>query len=56
MLVKCTLCGEKQEITKIHKDYQRLAKNPDGPFVCFKCNNLTRANANKEKDWGKKPL
>ncbi|WP_169734743.1 DUF2197 domain-containing protein [Desulfitibacter alkalitolerans] len=45
MLVKCSLCGIKEEISKIHKDYQRLASNPQGIYICFKCNNHVKISA-----------
>jgi len=56
MLVKCILCGQKQEISKIHKDYQRLASNPNGPYTCFKCNNNVKISASKEIKTNKKLL
>lgn len=48
MLVKCSLCGREEEITKIHKDYQRLASKPESPYICFKCNNYVKISTNKE--------
>ncbi len=37
MEVKCCICGEKVSISKIHQDYAKLAKNPNGTFVCDSC-------------------
>ncbi|MFA5536223.1 MAG: DUF2197 domain-containing protein [Bacillota bacterium] len=45
MKVRCMLCGTEQEINKIHKDYQRLAKDPRGIFVCNACSNKARFQA-----------
>jgi len=35
--VRCSLCGRREEITKIHKDYQKLAANPQAPYICSRC-------------------
>lgn len=56
MIVLCSLCGKKQEIGKIHKDYQRLAKNPKATFICTYCNNLSQIEANKEVKGDRKPV
>jgi len=40
-------CGAEQEINKIHKDYQRLAKEPKGIFVCNTCSDKARSQALK---------
>lgn len=47
MKVRCDFCGSEQEINKIHKDYQRLAKEPEGVFVCNNCSNKVRCQALK---------
>ncbi len=56
MLVKCSICGETQELTKIHKDYQRIASNPNGIVVCFQCNCILQFQAKLTSKWEKKPL
>ncbi|HHY59216.1 MAG TPA: DUF2197 domain-containing protein [Clostridia bacterium] len=45
MKVRCSICGQEQEITKIHKDYQRLAQNPQAPFICRLCTGRVRYQA-----------
>lgn len=47
MEVKCSICGKKEEITKIHKDYQKLAANPELHYVCWNCENRMRFQAQK---------
>ena len=37
MDVKCSMCGKIDGITKIHKDYQKLAKQPESVYVCELC-------------------
>lgn len=37
MQVKCSLCGKVDEISKIHKDYAKLAKNKEAPYFCELC-------------------
>ena len=37
MEVICCICGKKVNISKIHKDYTKLAKNTQGTFVCDLC-------------------
>lgn len=56
MLVKCSLCGLKEEISKIHKDYQRFASNPQGIYICFKCNNSVKISASVTLKKETKPL
>jgi len=56
MLVKCSLCGLKEEISKIHKDYQRIASNPQGIYICFKCNNSVKISASTAMKKDIKPL
>ncbi|MGI6552230.1 MAG: DUF2197 domain-containing protein [Bacillota bacterium] len=53
MQIKCSLCGAVQEITKIHKDYQRLAKDPQGVFICHTCENKVRFQAAELQKPGK---
>ncbi|WP_227766777.1 DUF2197 domain-containing protein [Zhaonella formicivorans] len=42
MEIYCAICGRKYEITKIHKDYLRLARDPKSPFICKNCENRVR--------------
>lgn len=37
MEVKCSVCGKKETITKIHQEYQKLAKQPEALYVCEFC-------------------
>jgi len=55
MEVKCSLCGKHEEINKIHKDYQRLAKNPKDSYICWNCQNRVKINS-FEKNRPKKPI
>jgi uncharacterized protein YlaI len=48
--VKCSICGKKQEITKIHKDYQKLARNPKENFICWECENRLKYQASKKHE------
>jgi uncharacterized protein YlaI len=52
---KCSICGKKYEITKIHKDYQKIAGNPDGSFICWNCEKKLKNQARKTQE-PKKPI
>ncbi|WP_338825371.1 DUF2197 domain-containing protein [Neomoorella humiferrea] len=45
MEVKCALCGRKEEITKVHKDYRRLAKDKNAVYTCEICRARLRYQA-----------
>ncbi|AKX93682.1 DUF2197 domain-containing protein [Neomoorella thermoacetica] len=45
MEVKCALCGRKEEITKVHKDYQKLARDKDAVYTCEICRARLRYQA-----------
>lgn len=49
MEVRCTLCGRREELTKIHKDYQRLAANPKGLYICARCSQRVQFEATEEQ-------
>lgn len=55
MKVRCSLCGAKQEISKIHKDYQRLAREPEAVFICNQCSHRVHFQA-KEYQKPQKPI
>lgn len=44
MDVKCSLCGKTDKITKIHKDYVKIAKT-NCTYICDMCKNKVRLNA-----------
>lgn len=48
MEVRCSLCGTKVELTKIHKDYDRLARDPKGTFVCNQCHARVKYQAEQQ--------
>ncbi|MHB1126000.1 MAG: DUF2197 domain-containing protein [Bacillota bacterium] len=56
MQVKCAICGEQSELTKIHKDYQKLAKNPQSIYICFNCNKRLQFQAKEQQKNTPKPL
>jgi len=47
--IKCIVCNKRIEITKVHKDFQKLRKDPSLPFVCDDCNNRLRHQAREEQ-------
>ncbi|MGB9887560.1 MAG: DUF2197 domain-containing protein [Moorellales bacterium] len=49
MEVRCSLCGRREEITKIHKDYQKLAANPGTPYICSRCSRKVQYEAVEEQ-------
>ncbi|MDN5348029.1 MAG: hypothetical protein PWP65_1593 [Clostridia bacterium] len=46
MEVKCIICGRKEIITKVHKDYRKLARNQT-VFTCEICREKIKFEANK---------
>ncbi len=50
MKVTCSLCGQKEDISKMHKDYRKLAQNDQAIFICAACENKTRKQALKSKN------
>lgn len=55
MQVKCSLCGKVEVITKIHKDYAKLAKNKSAPYFCEYCTFRVKTQA-KESQFPPKPI
>lgn len=55
MQIKCSLCGRVEEITKIHKDYDKLAKKVTSTYFCELCNNKLKFAA-KETQKPAKPV
>jgi uncharacterized protein YlaI len=43
--VKCIICGRGEEITKLHKDYRKLARNK-AVFTCELCQRKLKFEAN----------
>ncbi|MHB1421161.1 MAG: DUF2197 domain-containing protein [Bacillota bacterium] len=56
MQVRCTICGQQSELNKIHKDYQKLAKDPQAVYICFNCNNRLQIQAREKQQKTTKPL
>lgn len=53
MQVTCSVCGKQHEITKMHKDYRKLAGDPSAIYICPACNMQLRGQAVQEKrNWG----
>ncbi|MGI6678759.1 MAG: DUF2197 domain-containing protein [Dehalobacterium sp.] len=50
MQVKCSLCGKVEEITKIHKDYSKIAKNKDSSYFCSRCSMRVKYQAKCAQD------
>ncbi|NLC77430.1 MAG: DUF2197 domain-containing protein [Clostridia bacterium] len=55
MKIRCSLCGTEQEISKIHKDYQRLARDPEAVYICRNCSHRVQFQA-KEAQKPQKPM
>ncbi|NLW07475.1 MAG: DUF2197 domain-containing protein [Clostridia bacterium] len=37
MEIKCSFCGKKEVITKVHKDYRKLARGKNVVYTCETC-------------------
>jgi len=55
MEVRCKICANVEEISKVHKDYQRLANAPKEVYVCRKCSKKIQYQAKQEQE-PKKPI
>mgnify|MGYP005847197311 CR=1 FL=1 len=53
--VRCTLCGKKEDIDPVHKDYNKIRHNPKTVYICNHCNNKLRFDAD-ESQKPKKPM
>ncbi len=49
MKVRCMTCGKEYEISKLHKDYNKLAANPSSVFICEKCSKKISHSARRKK-------
>lgn len=45
MIVKCIICSKEYEISKLHKDYKKIAANPTATYVCESCSRLVSKQA-----------
>jgi len=53
--VRCAICSKKEEITKIHKDFQRIRQEPKLVYICSQCSKKVKYQAREEQK-PKKPL
>ena len=49
MKVRCMTCGKEVEISKLHKDYTKLAENPKAAFICEACSHKIGHAARRKK-------
>jgi len=47
MKATCIMCGKEEEITKLHKDYKKLAANPKAAFICESCSLIVSKQASR---------
>jgi uncharacterized protein YlaI len=47
--VRCSVCGRREELTRIHKDYQRLMANPKSVYICARCSQRIQFEATEEQ-------
>ena len=45
MKVKCIMCSKETELTKLHKDYRKVAADPEFVYVCEFCAMLISSQA-----------
>lgn len=53
MQARCSVCGKEEQITKLHKDYKKMQRNPDTVYICEACNIKLTQHAVRAKDLGK---
>jgi len=53
--VRCSLCGKKESITEVHKDFERITKNPKSVYFCQMCLSKLQYDA-LEYNKPKKPI
>ena len=54
MEVRCNICGKLSDIEKTDKDYERLAKNTSGVYICEHCNKMLSMQAAQDNEWMRK--
>ena len=37
MEVRCKICGRLRYVSKAHKDYRAISRNPNYPYICEYC-------------------
>jgi len=52
---RCAFCGKKEEVTPVHKDYNKLRLNPKTVYICTLCERKLRFDA-EEFNKPKKPM
>lgn len=50
MKVKCIMCGKEETLSKLHKDYKKLAANPDSAYFCELCSMKLNTQAQKKNE------
>jgi uncharacterized protein YlaI len=53
--VRCSLCGRKEAISDVHKDYEKITKNPKSLYFCDLCLSKVQYEAG-EYNKPKKPI
>ncbi len=53
MEARCKICGTSTKLTKAHKDYQNLARQPSYPYICEKCSAWIQFEMQKHKEFRK---
>ncbi|MEG1536783.1 MAG: DUF2197 domain-containing protein [Clostridiales bacterium] len=54
MKVKCAICCKEEEITKLHKDYQKLSHDAKAVYICEMCSFKLSHQAAKENGFKEK--
>ncbi|GAB6171871.1 hypothetical protein JCM15765_13490 [Paradesulfitobacterium aromaticivorans] len=49
MEVRCKVCGDLKYVTKVHKDYHSISKNPNYPYICETCSTRIQTEMQKLK-------
>lgn len=55
VVTRCALCGKKEEVEPVHKDYDKIRLNPKTVYICNYCSNKLRFDAD-EANKPKKPM
>ncbi len=56
MKVVCRICGREEELQKTHKDYQRIAADRSGVYICYRCSNMVHLQMKRMQKSPVKPL
>jgi uncharacterized protein YlaI len=48
--VTCIICGKKEELSKLHKEYESLREKQNAAYICEMCNHKLSSEASSKNE------